>query len=303
MNARLAVVAAVLAAGSAAALPLAGRGGTAAPAPLARPGTLLPESAAALARAAEAAGGRRVLVLRGARGVPRTGEIGEAAQGADGWTLVAATPDGSGALATTLSRLATDAARAWSADSGLPAGIVDSLAFLDVKVVLVDAGGTFEVPRRPPEGSGLSQMPGAPFLRVTRAEPVVRVGGVLSDATVAATLLDTMRPAPAAILDPEDSLWGGAVTVEATSAGRYAFAWPAAAGVARGARITVDGAPATPVVGSTLLVLDLPAGRSRVEVSWTAADARGWVVIAAAAGLAAALVVLLLALRPALARE
>lgn len=279
---------------SAVALVASGRMGEGTPQPAALPPGLSSVQRTALLRAAEASGGRRVLVLRGRRGTPRTAEVLEAARSAEGWSLFAAAPDDGGAFAGALAELAARARREWSADTGLPPATVRALELLDVKVVLVDAVDGAEVPGRLAPDAGLAPAPGGLFLRVTRAEPVARVAGEVTGSADPAALVASLRPEPASILDPEDSLWGGAVTVDAPTPGRYVFAWPPEA-----ESVTVDGRPASPVPGSALLVLDLPAGRSRVEVRWRTADARGWIVVASVGLLVVSLAALFVALRPA----
>ncbi|MCE9636482.1 MAG: hypothetical protein K8T90_12320 [Planctomycetes bacterium] len=101
--------------------------------------------------------------------------------------------------------------------------------------------------------------------------------------------------------DWDDELWGGAVTVATERPGRFVFPYPA-----RGGHVLVNGAevaPAASVAGSPLLVLDLAAGTSRVEVRFTERGAGEILAVIGAAGLVAGLIGFLLAIRTTPAAE
>lgn len=283
----------VVAVAAGATLLFAARAESDALAPLPIPDGTTQRQLAARTLAAQHAHGRRVLLVRGPRGSPRDAAIVESGRAPAGWSFYAGAPAGRRDLAELLDGLARRAADAWDPATGLPPAVVRALELLDVKAVLVDGGRDVELPSRFPADGSLAPGKGAPILRVTRAEPVVRIASDAVPSGDALAMAASLGAEPASILDPEDTLWGGAVTVDAPVAGRYLFAWPAGA-----ASVTIDGRDATPVAGWPVLVLDLPAGRSRVVSNWVTADVRGWVVIGATALLGAAVVTLLLALRP-----
>jgi hypothetical protein len=85
------------------------------------------------------------------------------------------------------------------------------------------------------------------------------------------------------------------VTIDAAQASEFLFAWPAS-----GARVTLDGAPATTrAAGLPMLVVKVPAGKHRVVVAYGEPQTgRDVIAIAAAAGAVVAFVALWLGLRP-----
>jgi hypothetical protein len=275
------------------AVALAGRGGAGSPHPVPPPEGASRESRDALLRVAEGAGGRRVLYVRGKRGTARSARILESGRAPEGWAVYDAAPPGAGDLAAVLGALASRAAAEWDAASGLPSATVRALEVFDVKTILVDATDGFEVPSRLPSDGSLAAAPGVPALRVTRAEPVRRLTGVLPPTTDPVEFARSLAAEPAAIGDDEDRLWGGSMTVDAPTPGRYLFAWPAGAPV-----VEVDGRPVEPVAGTPFLVLDLPAGRSRVDVRRVVAEPRGWVVVGGLLALVAGLFGAIASFRP-----
>jgi hypothetical protein len=256
-----------------------------------------PWLAAAYERAAEAAYGARVLVVTARPGVPARGAVFEAGRTPTGWGLFPPLPPGAEELAPALDALAASAAAAWR-EGGLADApeVVRALAVFGVPVVLVEDGRAV-VPAAGAGQSGLRPEPRVPGLRVTDAEPVSRlladgVGGAgPADPVAFAASLETER---ATYLDFTPGLWGGSLTVESARGGRHVFPWPAA-----GARVRVDGREVEAQRAAVpLLVLDLPAGASRVEVAYVVAGVRDWLAVAGGLGLAVALLWVLLALRP-----
>ena len=237
--------------------------------------------------AAQAALGRRVLVLHADPAKPRTGRILESGRAPEGWTLFPGAPPGADDFAASLDALGARAAAAFDRERGLPADVEQALALFAVKAVLVDDGG---------KGA-------APLRTLDHAEPVLRLdadGGAASadasDPVHFAASLKTSFPRESAgwtASDWEDAMWGGAVTIDSTQAARFVFPHPAA-----GANVSVNGASVSPSHVGPLLVLDLPAGRSRVEVRFLEPGAGETLAVVGAAGLVAAILTLLVALRP-----
>ncbi len=242
-----------------------------------------PKLAAAHARAAEAAFGQRVLLLED-RGDRTDGSVHESARSGAGWELFPATPPGERVLSARLAALGDRAAAEFSEDRLLTADTIASLAREGVALVQwVDADGA-----RLPDVAFVAKLAivGGSGVRLPGSEIVWRREG---DAET-----------PASILDPRDGLWGGSLSVDAAEPGTYRFAWPAA-----GARLTVNGDPATwtRATAGGYGVLDLPAGRTRVAASYVGDGSRGIVAILGGAGLAAAVLALMLLFRPQLEHD
>jgi hypothetical protein len=232
--------------------------------------------------AAQAALGRRVLVVAADPGARRTGEILESGLAPEGWRLYPATDDA--AFAQALADLAGSAAASFDPRRGLAPEAERALALFAVKALLVDDAG-----KRTTES----------LRPLAQAEPVLRLEGVAPAAADPVALAAGLRTTPAresvgwTWSDWEDALWGGAVTVETAAPARFVFPYPAGAG-----RVTVDGAPAARAAAGPLLALDLPAGRSRVTVEGIPPGAGSALAVAGAAGLLLALGTALVALRP-----
>jgi hypothetical protein len=247
--------------------------------------------AQAYPRAAAAAYGRRVLVLRAHPLAAVAGETLESARVGGGWELHPAAPAGATDFATALAVLAAQAASDWDADGMLDAGTIDSLARAGVAIVVVDDGKRVVAPELAAEAAGLAPEPSVPSLRVRGAEPVWRVVGDAAAAGGTRAVLE-----PARVRDFVDGLWGGSVTVEVEEPGTYVLAWPR-----EGALVTVDGAqrqPLEPLTRVPLVTLDLPAGDAAVVVRYAAARGRSSWAIGGALAIVISLIVLLLALRP-----
>jgi len=228
--------------------------------------------------------GRRVLVLLADPGKPRTSSILESGRAPEGWALYAATPPDAGDFGTWTQSLAAAAGASWDRDRGVAPDVARALSLFAVKAVLADDAGK-----------------GAKLLTVLDvAEPVLRLdGGDGAEAKDPVSLAALLQTSPAresngwTWSDWDDTLWGGAVTVETKRAGRFLFPYPAAGG-----RVTVNDAPAIRASAGPLLAIDLPAGTSRVDVRFLEGGSGQTLAIAGAAGLAAALLALLIALRP-----
>jgi hypothetical protein len=250
-----------------------------------------PHLARAYPRAAAAAYGRRVLVLRARPLDSVAGEILESARVGGGWELHPVAPAGADAFATALAELALDAAQDWDDDALLGASTVDALGRAGVAVVVVENGREVLTPERAADVNGLSPEPSVPGLRVRAAEPVLRVVG---EETVAGA--PRARLAPARVRDFRDGLWGGSVIVEAEEAGTFVLSWPR-----EGALLKVGGRGGTlrePVTAVPLVTIDLPAGETEIEVTYAAAAGRSTWAIGGALAVVLSIVVILLATRP-----
>lgn len=253
--------------------------------------------------AAEAALGRRVLVLLADPAKPRTGEILESGRAAEGWVLFPGAPPGSADLQAALDALAARAAAAFDRQRDFPDDVAQALALFAVKAVLVDDGGKGAEPLR----------------TLARAEPVLRLdaetapgtSGDVGDPVALAASLRTSLPRESAgwtASDWEDAMWGGAVTIETSEPARFVFPYPAAGAhvTVNDARVDVSAAPApeaerAPPAASQagpLLVLDLPAGRSRVDVRFVEPGPGETFAVLGAAGFVLALLTFIVSLRP-----
>ncbi len=244
------------------------------------------------ARAAGAAFGRRVLVVRRGGTEPSSGRIFESAPAAGGFGLFDAAPPGAPEFQRACDALAARVAGEWESRGRIAPATATALAHAGVAIVCREDGTQAVAPDGNDVVAGLDPAESVPGLRVRGAEPVLRVvpGGDGAE---------TLEPAP--FLDFDDGLWGGAVTVDASAAGMYVFAWPAAGG-----SVTVDGADVAPRTWAgelPLLRLDLPAGRTRVVARYVEDAARGRLAIAGALAAVVGLVTLLVLVRPRLTRD
>jgi hypothetical protein len=246
-----------------------------------------PHLAAALPKAASAAYGRRVLLVRTPPLEAPTGEIYESARAAGGWELYDATPPGADDFEAALARVASAAAADWDAKKRLEAKTVRALGEAGVAVVFVEDGRRIVSPEAAAEVAGLAPEGTVPGLRVRAAEPVLR-HGVDEDGAPRLDVVTRTR-------DFHDGMWGGSVVVEVDEPGPHVFAWPA-----EGARVTLNGT----VVGAgryaddlPLLQLDLPAGNVDVEVRYSDSGDRAAVASTGALALIAGIILLLLAFR------
>ena len=234
--------------------------------------------------AAREALGRRVLVLSADPGKPRKAALLESGRAPEGWALYPGASPRSPSFGPVLDGLAAAAGAAWDRDRGFPPEIRAALEAFAVKALLVDDAG---------KGA-------RPVQALDRAEPVLRIdeSRTAPNAT-AVEFVAGLRTTAAkesegwTWSDWEDSLWGGAVTVETSRAGRFLFPYPA-----EGARATVDGAPAKLAPGGPLVAIDLPAGKSRVEVGTTEPAPERTRAILGGAGLVVGLLMVVLSLRP-----
>ncbi|MCG3133927.1 MAG: hypothetical protein HMLKMBBP_01194 [Planctomycetes bacterium] len=269
MSARIASL--LLLAASATALVL--RAGGAADKPLGRP-------TRAAAQAAERAFGRRVLVINRPDGKPPSASVHESHKAPEGWALYEGAPPGADGLRGALAALAARALETFDENRRKASPEVEAaLDLFAVKTVLFQ--------RRPEEAALVVDRP--------EAEPVLRVGGdVPPDAADPVALARALRAEETPHRDWDDDLFCGGIVVESETPGRFVFPY-----AAEGALVTVAGAPvATPGRAGPLLLLDLPAGRTRVDV---ARRERAWsdvVPVAAMAGLMGGLIWFLLTLRP-----
>lgn len=252
------------------------RAGAAADKPVGRP-------TRGAAQAAERAFGRRVLVIDLPRGKPHSAAIYESHKAPEGWALYDGAPPGAGPLRDALASLAAAAKESYDLERRRATPEVErALDLFAVKTVLIQ---------------GITDQP--LVVDRTEAEPVLRIAGsVPADGEPAAgdpvALAASLRAADTLHRDWDDDLWGGGIVVEADTAGRFVFPY-----AAEGAVVTVGGAPvAAPGRAGPLLVLDLPAGRSRVEVSRRDAEWTDLLPIAAMAGLMGGLLWFLLSVRP-----
>ncbi len=252
--------------------------------------------AAAYPRAAAAAYGRRVLVLRARPVSPVAGEILESARAGGGWELHPGAPPGASLFRVALDELAARAAADWDAGGRLSPATIARLARGGVAIVVVDDGRRVIAPERAAEVAGVSPEPSVPALRVRGAEPVLRVVGEEPVAGGTRAQLE-----PARVRDLRDGLWGGSVTIEAREPGTYVLSWPAEGALLRAA---ADGVTARASVTTLpLLTIDVEAGDQELEVTYGTSAPGGVWAIAGAAAIVAALLALLLALRPHPGRE
>ena len=252
-----------------------------------------PRLALAYPRAAAAAYGRRVLVLRAPPLAAVAGEILESARAGGGWELHPVAPAGADGFATALAREAAAAASDWDASNGaLHPRTVDSLARAGVAIIVVDDGRQVAVSQRAAEVPGLAPEPSVPALRVRGAEPVMRVVG--DEVTTAGATRPRLEAAR--VRDFQDQLWGGRVTVEVAEPGTFVFAWPR-----EGALVTVNGVETEaldPPTEIPFVTLELAVGDADVAVGYAAAQGRAGAAIGGALAIVVALITLLLAFRP-----
>lgn len=274
-------VALVVTLASAGLLVWSGLGGARGPRPVvANP----PDRARVWEQAAAKAFGRRVLLITAKRGTTPTGGIFEADRSSGIWALYDAAPGGSTALETSLFDLAQRAAETFDKDRRKCAADVErALDLFAVKTVVYDA---------------VELNTGAFITERQDAEPVQRLGSAvaaeLATAKDPVALAAGLRTSQAMFLDWDDALWGGALNVEVKDAGPHVFPFGA-----EGARVVVDGvAVASPSRAGPLLVLDLPKGNPRVEVTYDGAAGQSWVPVAGIAGLVLGLLAFLISVRP-----
>lgn len=274
-------VALVVALASAGLLVWSGLGGARGPRPVV-PNP--PDRARLWEQAAEKAFGRRVLVITGKRGTPRTGGIFEADRSSGTWALYDACPGGADDLDATLFDLAQAAAETFDQTRRRCSDDVErALDLFAVKTIVFDAvelnTGALVTERQDAEPVQRLDAPVAPALAASK-DPVALAAG--------------LRTSQAMFLDWDDALWGGALDVEVKERGLHVFPFGA-----EGAIVTVDGAPvASPSRAGPLLVLDLPAGSPRVEVTYAGAGGQSWVPVLGIAGFVLGLLTFLVCIRP-----
>jgi hypothetical protein len=268
------------------------------------PPAAAPEFGAMLDRAAQAAQGRRVLAILSKRGAPAVARIFDSGRVPEGWRAFAPTAEAADPLLPALQRLADAAAADFAPDHRLENETLRALAVFDVAVVAATDGENAILPQIGERDASVGAAPEVPGLRVRHAEPIFQF--LAEEPTAAAddpvgfsrrlVLSDAVG---ASEQDMERAPWDVAVTVESPAAAEYLFPSSVA-----GARVTVDGEPARfRAARVPMLVVELPAGRHRVEVRYGRERAgREWLAIAAAAGAVASLVALWLGLRPHLER-
>jgi hypothetical protein len=184
-------------------------------------------------------------------------------------------------METALWKLAEGAARGFDRDSSRFSPEVEgALDLFAVKIVLVD----------PVESGHQIRM-----LTRQHAEPVQRAeaGGAPKDDVLPVALAQSLGLKQTLFRDYDDELWGGALVVEAATAGRFVFPFPA-----ESATVRVDGKPAAPLRAGPLVMLELPAGRPHVSVTHGTLGLRAWIPILAAAGLALGGIGFLVSIRP-----
>jgi hypothetical protein len=251
--------------------------------------------AAMLDRAAQAAHGQRVLAIVARPGAAATGRIVQSAKAAEGWRPYPATADAGDPLNVSLDALAAAAASEYARSGRFEPPTIRALQILGVAtIVFGDGAARWDPGERDPD---VGTAPEVPALRLRHVSPVVQVlaEGAEQRPDDPVGFVRALRKGDAQFQDDEYRAWGGGVTVDAAADGEFLFPWSP-----YGARVTVDGGPATTRAAAVpLLVVRLPAGRRRVEVDHgEPAGARDAVAIAAAAGVVASLVAFWLALRP-----
>jgi len=261
-----------------------------------RPATM-PSLRGALERAAQAAQGQRLLVVTNKPGAAPSGVVFESSRTPTGWAAFPPTPTPNDPLLPALAKLADAAAADFAAGGKLEASTVRALGVFDVAVVVVGDGE----PRIPDVGErdpALGVAPEVPALRLRKAQPVwlFLAEQAALDPSDAVGFARTLRGGDADYLEFEDHApWGEDVTINAESDAEFLLPTTAA-----GARVTIDGAPATfRAARVPMIVVKVPAGRRRVSVRYgDDAVGRQWIPIVAAAGAVLAFVVLWLGLRP-----
>jgi hypothetical protein len=261
-----------------------------------RPATI-PSLRGALERAAQAAQGQRVLVVTNKPGAAPSGAVFESSRAPTGWAAFAPTPEPNDPLVPALAKLADAAAADFAAGGKLEAPTVRALAVFGVAVVVVGA----DDPRIPDVGErdpALGAAPEVPGLRVRKAQPVMMflAEQAAIDPSDAVGFARALRGGDADFLEFEDHApWGEDVTINASADAEYLLPSTAA-----GARVTIDGAPATfRAARVPVIVVKIPAGRHRVSVRYgDDAVGRQWIPIAAALVAVLSFVALWLGLRP-----
>jgi hypothetical protein len=152
-----------------------------------------------------------------------------------------------------------------------------------------------EVGERDPALGVAQEVPG---LRVRKAEPVMLflAEQPAIDPSDAVGFARTLRGGDADFLEFEDHApWGEDVTVNAATDAEFLLPTTAA-----GARVTIDGVPATfRAARVPMLVVKVPAGRRRLSVRYgDESIGRQWIPIAAALVAVLSFVALWLGLRP-----
>lgn len=258
----------------------------------------LPQFGAALDRAAAAAHGQRLLVIERKAGVEPTSFILESSEGPTGWGAYPPTPDPDDPLVPALKNLGAAAAADFARERKLTAPTIRALSVFGVAVVVMGDGANVVRPEVGDTDAALGVATEVPALRIRKAEPVCLFLAEQPQAepSDAVGFARTLRFGDADFLDDKDRApWGGDVTVVASSDAEYLLPWTAA-----GARVTLDGKPATfRAARVPMLVVKVPKGRHAVSVRYGDDGLlRQAATVAAAAGVVVAFLALWLGLRP-----
>jgi hypothetical protein len=256
-----------------------------------------PAMRGALERAAQAAQGQRVLVVADKAGAGPKALVFESSRPPTGWAAYAPTPKADDPLVPALTKLGEAAAADFAAGGKLSAATIRALAVFGVAVVVVGDGSspTPDVGERDP---ALGVAPEVPGLRVRKAQPVMLFLAEQEaiEPSDAVGFARTLRIGDADFLDFEDHApWGCDVTINAATDAEFLLPTTAA-----GARVKIDGAPATHrAARAPMLLVKVPAGRHRVSVRYgDETTGRQLATVVAAAGVVGALIALWLGLRP-----
>lgn len=250
-------------------------------------------------RAAEAAGGQRVLAILAKQGTDPVAHIFETAHAPEGQRPYAPTAESGDPLAPALQTLADAAAADFLADRRLNEETVKALTLFGVSIVAATDGTSPILPEMGERDPGVAPAPEVPGLRVRAAAPVwmflAEEPAIASGDPIG--FRRALRIGQADFLDTDDAHgpWCYAVTINAAQDGEFLFGRGAA-----GIRVTVDGAPAPfRTARVPVLLVKMPAGRHRVEVAYGEPQtARNVIAIAATAGAVIAFIALWLGLRP-----
>ena len=258
----------------------------------------MPALGGALERAAQAAQGLRVMTIVRKPGTEPVVSVYESARGSSGWGAWDPTPTADDALLPALRKLCDAAGADFARDGRMSPPTQKALALLGVGVLVAGDGTNVVLPDAGERDPAVGTAPEVPALRFRHAQPVFLF--LAEEPTVASddviSFARTLRKGDANFTEYEDRApWGGAMTVEMPADGEVLIPWPA-----QGARVAIDGAPATfRAARVPVLLVKVPAGRHRIDVRYGEdASGREWLTIAASLGVVVSLLALWIGLRP-----